>query len=160
MQELRTNRSLFEIANGLDEAICVTTNGMVKKNYLAVMGAGVAKQCADLFPSTQQLLGMLLLSKGNCVHNLGKHCTTNSDGYTIDYLIFSFPTKHHWKSKSDINLIKKSACEIMIEADTHNLKRIYLPQVGCKNGGLNWETDVYPAIKDILDDRFIVLIRD
>ena len=36
------------------------------------------------------------------------------------------------------------------------INEIYLPKVGCGNGGLKWE-DVKPHLK-FLDDRFIVII--
>lgn len=160
MQVLKTSRSLFEIANGLDEAICITTNGVVKRNFAAVMGAGVAKQCAELFPSVPLMLGSLIASAGNTVHYLGVHSMVNKYGNTVNYCIFSFPTKNHWRSKSDIRLIKKSAYEMVVEANNRALKKIYLPKVGCLNGGLDWDAEVYPAIKDILDDRFIAIIRE
>lgn len=37
--------------------LCITTNGYIKKNGCAVMGAGVAKQARDRFDGLDRLLG-------------------------------------------------------------------------------------------------------
>lgn len=160
MKVIKTSKSLFEIANGLDEAICVTTNGIVKAGGLAVMGRGVAKQCADLFPATQRLLGELLRTYGNKVFDLGVYETYTCDHQLVTYHVLTYPTKNDWHNMSDINLIIKSANEVVRLADKVELSKVYLPKVGCQNGGLSWYAEVCPAIEGILDDRFIVVFRD
>ncbi|MCZ2224447.1 MAG: hypothetical protein LC122_12560 [Chitinophagales bacterium] len=43
--------NLFDFVN-IADAICITTNGIVKSNQEAVMGAGIALQAAEKFPFT------------------------------------------------------------------------------------------------------------
>jgi len=38
-------------------ALCITTNGNVRANGMAVMGARVAKACRDRFPQTPAIIG-------------------------------------------------------------------------------------------------------
>lgn len=43
------------------DAICITTNGYVSENALAVMGLGCARQARDLWPGLDYLLGCLFM---------------------------------------------------------------------------------------------------
>jgi hypothetical protein len=52
------------------DAICITTNGFVKKNREAVMGRGVAKQAASRWKGLAWSLGAILERSGNNVHML------------------------------------------------------------------------------------------
>jgi hypothetical protein len=133
------------------DAICFTSNGIVKNNGELVMGAGVAKSFATKWKGLPAYFGEKVKNNGNVVHVL------SPTKWLIGKLsIVSFPTKHHWKDDSDINLIIQSAKQLVVLAAAHNWKIIYLPRPGSGLGGLNWERDVRPAIKDILDDRFII----
>jgi hypothetical protein len=150
MLELRGNYNIFDLPqNG--EAMCVTTNGIVKPNGHAVMGAGIAKQANDLM-HLSALLGKYLTKYGNRAFNLGKY-TDNTRTYTV----FSFPTKHHWKEDSDITLISKSAEQLVEMCNKFGITKCYLTPPGCGCGKLNWETTVKPWLSQILDDRFIVV---
>ena len=115
------------------EYIAITTNGFVKKNGEAVMGAGCAKECAERFPWFPKMLGDCLNRQGNIVHRFGR--------------ILTFPVKHDWFDKADLELIRSSMVDLVLEADRIDLP-IYLPKPGCGNGKLKWE-DVEPIIKDV-----------
>lgn len=52
------------------DAACITTNGFIKANGEAVMGRGCALEAAQAFPNVPKLLGALITSKGNRVHQL------------------------------------------------------------------------------------------
>ena len=129
--------------------ICVTTNGIVKRDGALVMGAGIAKQARDRYPGIDKFFG-------HCVNELGNvpfvfKCTG------VGARIISLPTKHHWKDKSDLKLIVESVSSIknyMVPDDT-----IALTRPGCALGGLDWESTVKPAIEPLLDDRFTVYHR-
>ena len=45
-------------------ALIVTTNGVLKNNGKLVMGKGIAKEFADMFPELQEILGDLLVQSG------------------------------------------------------------------------------------------------
>jgi len=76
--------------------IAITTNGIVKSDGRAVMGAGLAKQAADRFPDLPRVLGTHLRTCGN----------TPMAFPTMR--IVTFPTKHHFRDASDIGLILDS----------------------------------------------------
>jgi len=131
------------------DAKCITTNGFVKKNGEGVMGRGIAKQAANRFPNLPAAVGWQLQMKGNHVANvLGI--------LDVDYI--TFPVKHNWWEKADFALIKRSAEELVVMADSYRgvWNRILLPRPGCGNGGLRWD-DVQPILEPILDDRFMIV---
>lgn len=150
MLELRGNYDIFALPqNG--EAMCVTTNGIVKADGHAVMGAGIAKQADEKFHLSARL-GQYLKQYGNRAFNMGKF----SDGQRC-FTVFTLPTKHDWKENSDITLICKS-CEQLVEmCDKFGITKCYLTPPGCACGKLNYEQLVKPWISMILDDRFIVV---
>lgn len=155
MKELRTKQDIFDMPDSRKCAVCVTTNGIVKRNGEAVMGAGVAKVCRDRFPAVPNILGTWLNAHGNRAYNLGEwgnSCTT--------FLLFSFPTKHDWRNDSDPELIRKSCREVKELCDINDIDKCYLPRPGCTNGHLDYETQVRPILMEELDDRFIIILRD
>lgn len=147
------NGNIFELPQN-NEAVCVTTNGIVKTNGQAVMGAGIAKQADQLF-HLSNLLGKYLKQYGNRAFNLGRFQRPNGNVFTV----FSFPTKHDWKEDSDITLICKSAEQLMQMCDKFGITKCFLPPVGCGCGRLNYETTVKPWIEQILDDRFVIVFQ-
>ena len=137
-----------------NEAVCVTTNGIVKKDGCAVMGAGIAKQADQLFNLSPKL-GEYLTKYGNRAFRLGRWKRTDGNIFTI----FSFPTKHDWRNDSDVTLICKSAEQLMAMCDKWNIQKCYLTPPGCGCGKLNYENTVKPWISEILDDRFVVVFN-
>ena len=135
-----------------NEAMCVTTNGIVKTNGHAVMGAGIALQ-ANQKLNLSAKLGSYLKQYGNRAFNLGKYQRPNGAIFTV----FSFPTKHNFKDDSDINLICKSANELVEMCNKFGITKCYLTRPGCGCGKLNWEHTVKPWLEQILDDRFVIV---
>lgn len=152
---------LFALMKEFD-ALCITTNGIVRDDGMAVMGKGVALQCKKLWPETPRILGSLL-PYGNIPYQLGYvnkagEFQTNvivESGFMCR--IFSFPTKHDWRDKSDLDLIKQSSQYMVRYANELKLEMIAMSQPGCQNGGLSWEKDVRPVLSKILDDRFYIV---
>ena len=135
--------------------LCVTTNGVVNAQGLLVMGKGVALEAAERFPGLRANWGELVIALGN-----------RPFAYPPGRLI-SFPTKHHWKNPSDLELIRKSAEGLMLwwpyVASSFTMAHktilpICLPKVGCGNGGLDWETQVRPLISGILNENYMVIV--
>jgi hypothetical protein len=132
------------------DAICITTNGFVKKNGEAVMGAGIAKEANNFYPGLAKALGEFICIGGNRVHPL-------YFDNTWEQLILSFPVKHNWWEKADMELIRKSCQELIEYLDvTKPLQNVLLPRPGCGNGKLQWK-DVKREIKPLLDDRITVV---
>lgn len=155
MQILYTHTNIFDlpIVANATEAVCVTTNGMIKKDGTAVMGKGIAKEANDRY----QLSGIL----AERLRNSGNHTYMLKvvDEGDRSFKVFSFPTKHDWRDNSDLNLIRQSAQELMSLLDYYAIKRCYLTPPGCANGHLSWDLQVMPLLAPILDDRVTIVIR-
>lgn len=121
----------------------IPTNGIVKADGDAVMGAGLAKTVATAHPWIPAKLGALIEQHGNRPFNLGR-------GWV------SVPTKDHWKDPSDLELIESSCHHLVTMADKFEWRRVYLPKLGCGLGGLEWP-QVAKVMSPILDTRFRVL---
>ncbi len=150
MKERRGN--LF---NSKVDAVIITTNGFVKKDGTAVMGRGVAREAAQRWPFLPELLGAALIDSGNIVHWLASQSQVLA-GYDGTYDLVSFPVKHNWWEKADMDLIRFSAKQLIRLADKRGWESVALPRPGCGNGRLDWVL-VKSAIESILDDRFIVV---
>lgn len=144
MKEIKGN--LWDVPS---DAICITTNGTLRRDGSCVMGRGCAAEAKLYHPKIDFLLGAGIKKHGNCVL------------WFKDLKIFSFPVKHNWWEKADIDLIVTSANQLKSSVDNLTsqgvkLENVVIPRPGCGNGQLKW-TDVKPAIEDILDDRFSII---
>lgn len=144
MKELKKN--IWDLTNF--NILCITTNGNIKSDGCAVMGAGIALEAKKRYPGIDSYLASLIKLNGNRVYRLNAFC-----GFAE---LYSFPTKHNWRDNSDIELIKKSCKELVEICDKKNYKKIAIPRPGCNNGKLNWEI-VKKNIEPILDDRFYIV---
>ena len=131
------------------DAHCITTNGFVKKNGEAVMGAGCAKEAKVKFPGIAATLGHTIQTVGNRVAPLWRQAP---------YTLVSFPVKHKWWEAADPELIKQSARDLIRLADTFGWEKVILPRPGCGNGRLKWE-DVKKVLEPILDERVYVVSK-
>jgi hypothetical protein len=122
----------------------ITTNGFVKTNGECVMGRGCALEAKNQWPDIAKKLGDEIKESGNHVALLRSN----------DPVLFSFPVKHKWFEKADIELIRQSAIDL--RKLTKCMGTVVLPRPGCGNGQLRWE-DVKPVLEPILDDRFHVI---
>lgn len=140
-----------EISGNIWELNCryrvITTNGVISSTGKAIMGKGIALQARDRYPYVDVILGKLINAHGNHVYFLNDN-------------LISFPTKHHWREKSDIELIKRSAIELvaLLKPKLGWDDKVSLPPVGCGNGRLIWK-DVKRVIAPILDDHYYIVIR-
>ena len=139
------NKDMFTLLREYD-AVAVTTNSVIKTNGELVMGAGIAKIFKNRFPTLPKELGRKITTYGN-IPFLIKLKGTN---------IISFPTKTHYKDKSQIDLIIESAKRIKTLTDKFYWTKVAIPAPGVGLGGLSWENEVYPALSKLLDDRFII----
>ena len=139
--------------------LLITTNGDINRYGFAVMGRGVAKQASEIDFHIKSILAEKLKLYGNHVCYLKIYSTEET--YTTGkgcIAWVSFPVKHHWHEKADLDLIKRSAQELTIIIDSESLrdKIFVLPRPGCGNGSLKWE-DVKPVIENILPDNVHVI---
>lgn len=142
---LEARGDLWELGSSAD-AIVITTNGFVKKDGTAVMGAGCAKEAAEKYPWLPAALGALLKERGNYTYRF----------QTTYYDLVTMPVKHNWREDADMTLIQRSVNDLIWLANEQSWERIVMPRPGCGNGNLRWE-DVEPVLADYLDDRFTVV---
>lgn len=148
--------------------VVIPTNGFVKKDGTNVMGSGLAKQAADFHPSLPASNGEAINKYGNVPCFLGYFLTkVNQETGKLEqlpngsYRVYSFPTKHHYREKSDIKLIRESCSNLLKawESSPPALRpTVVMPRVGCGLGKLDWEGDVRPLLDEFFDgnDKFII----
>lgn len=154
MRELH-HFDIFTLPNNKAEEniVCVTTNGIIKRDGTAVMGAGIAKT-ANLRFKVAEKLANSIRTNGNIVSDLGTYYWKTSRFHLV-----AFPTKHDWRNPSDLQLIEQSAKQLVALANTNDFQHIFLTRPGCGCGQLDWETQVKPILTPILDDRFTIVYR-
>lgn len=166
---------------GKVSAICITTNGFVKNNGEAVMGMGIAKQMAEKFPELPTLLGRAIRANGNCVNYL--ITLQGHTGHSTR--IYSFPVKpvsllvpnpdainrlvvKHAQAKTNVGatvpgfhckanveIIRRSALELLEVYKSDNLSHVLLPLPGCGAGELSFKRNVETMLLPILaSDKF------
>lgn len=136
---------LFAMA--AQKVIVITTNGTLRSDGSLVMGGGCAKQAKIKWPEIPTRVGDLVRNHGNHTYFF------TFPGYQA---VVTMPTKYHWKDKSEIDLVRRSAIELKTLADENDWAEIYVPTPGCGLGGLDWN-DVRPVLEPIFDDRFIIV---
>ena len=157
------------------DAICITTNGFVKKNGRSVAGKGCARTARDKWPNFDLELGRNIRNLGNV-----PAIVLEKVGSERPYTIFSFPVKPGrvtcdpiksnvvahmqpkfqsgdgvpgWAAKAEIPIILDSAQKLVTLVDALGYDNIVLPRPGCGAGELYW-SEVGPKLHRILDDRF------
>jgi hypothetical protein len=141
---------------------CITTNGFVKKDGTAVMGRGCAWEASQRWPHLSGVFGSALREYGNSVIMLSALYNINNR-WEEDFELVTFPVKHQWYQKADINLIEQSAIQLMDMLDNEYPNDeghvILIPRPGCGNGKLEW-SDVKKVLEPILDDRFHIISKE
>jgi len=128
------------------------------------MGAGTAGQAQGKFSRFPVVAGLAVSLHGNHVFPFSpeelREPSIFGEGYkeTAKWLI-TFPVKHHWYEIADIELIERSAHELMHVIDRLDLEKVLLPRPGCGKGLLSWDI-VRPVLSPILDDRVWVINKE
>ena len=109
-------------------------------NCVGVMGKGLALEFKNKYP-----LNFEIYKKAcdNASFNIGNLLIVPVD----NKFIVNFPTKKHWRNKSDLEFIKIGLEELKVAINDFNIKSIALPKLGCGLGGLDWN-EVFDLIKD------------
>lgn len=150
--------NLWDLAaeDGVD-AVCVTTNGFLKKGSgECVMGAGVAGEAKRRWPDLPARVGELIALHGNRPFRL------RVEGLGPD--LVTFPTKPAlapdgspgFRAPAELSLIEQSARSLVEMADKFGWRRVLVPRPGSGLGGLDW-AEVRAVLDPILDDRFVAV---
>lgn len=124
-----------DILSFIDGYVVIPTNGMTYPNGELIMGAGLALAARNKFFHLPRMAGDAVRKSGNNVYIFDK------------YKVITFPTKNEWFKPADIKLIRKSFEQLADLIVKHDIEKVYMPKVGCGNGGLDWERDVFPIFK-------------
>lgn len=141
MKEIKGD--LWEHYGKPNTIVCITTNGVVRKDGACVMGRGCAKEAKDRNPALAYILGSLINQNGNKVFELEKD------------RLWSFPVKDVWWNPANLELIKTSAQTVRNHAKSRPETIWVIPRPGCGNGHLKWE-DVKLVLLDLPDNVLII----
>lgn len=140
----------------IGSAIVIPTNIGWKGNNENVMGAGLAKEASRRFP--------------HLAYRYGRWCQMHGASTPVvfaeDLGLILFPTKPldvksphlSWRNNSTIERITQSLKELKDCKAEHKILIIYLPLVGCGNGGLE-ESVVLPLLEQTLPEPSYILVR-
>ncbi len=64
--------------------------------------------------------------------------------------IYNFPTKQHWRQKSQLTYIKDGLADLKRTIEQDEIRSIAIPALGCGLGGLDWN-EVRPLITEYLN---------
>lgn len=132
--------------------IIITTNGTLRKDGSAVMGRGCAAEAKQKLPDMARLLGEDIRRHGNILLQPYRR-----DSKCPEFRVLTFPVKHNWWEKADMELIKESARQLSEFIEGLPKFKFVLPRPGCGNGRLDWEI-VKPLLKE-LPGRVLVISR-
>lgn len=129
-------------------------------NCLGVMGAGVALAIRHTWPKaysqyvnlvrqyadSSELLGMVQIVQ------VGDH--EGFDNLYVANCLTQEACGNDGKVYADIGAITEALGNVIAFAETKNLP-LYLPKIGCGLGGLKWDKDVLPILKELSTDTTI-----
>jgi O-acetyl-ADP-ribose deacetylase (regulator of RNase III) len=105
-------------------------------NCVGVMGKGLALQFKKKYPDNY-ISYREAFDDGNILP--GKvHLFKTNKKINPKYII-NFPTKIHWKDKSEIIYIVAGLNDLVRVCREKKISSIAIPPLGCGLGGLNWE---------------------
>jgi len=132
------------VVQSFSKAIVIPTNGTIRTDGACVMGAGLALDAKRRWPTLPFQLGEKLKIGGNVPHSFPQ------------LRIITFPVKHNWWEKANLELIRQSAMYLATGSHASRYETIYLPKVGCGNGRLQWR-EVRSVLEEFLTKRFIIV---
>lgn len=134
---------------GKTDLFLITTNPIINKQGLAVMGRGIAKQMADRYPEVREdfAQAMHMLRDTDCWP-----CYTDTIGgygYPKQTVGF-FMVKDHWAAPARLDIIQKSVDELCAWLQDDPKERVDLNFPGIGNGRLSRE-EVLPLLQKLPD---------
>ena len=119
----------FQFGNIFDSS----AQALVKPiNCVGVMGKGLALQFKQKYPEMFEAYKEACRKKWIKIGNLFVFTEK-------DKLIIGFPTKKHWKDKSELKYIEIGLIKFVELIKERNIKSIAIPALGCGLGQLKWD---------------------
>jgi O-acetyl-ADP-ribose deacetylase (regulator of RNase III) len=111
-------------------------------NCVGVMGRGIALQFRKAFPENFKVYEAACERKEV---QPGKMLVFETGFLTGPKYIINFPTKRHWKGKSQMKDIEAGLPALLDEIKKRGIRSVAVPPLGCGLGGLDWN-QVRPKI--------------
>jgi O-acetyl-ADP-ribose deacetylase (regulator of RNase III) len=112
-------------------------------NTAGVMGKGLALEFKRRYPGMFQVYQTLCEKKQLDIGQLWIYKTPEK-------WILNFPTKKHWRQKSEVEYIVAGLERFVATYQEESIDSIAFPQLGCGSGQLDWETQVQPLMEKYL----------
>ncbi len=151
---LLTDQLSARTLHGIFKAMITVTQGNLLEaktealvntvNTMGIMGKGIALQFRQAYPE------MFRAYEKACKQEElrpGKMHIFDRMTFENPKFIINFPTKRHWRGKSQISDIKTGLVALVEDVRRLKIKSIAIPPLGCGNGGLDW-SEVHPLILD------------
>ena len=115
-------------------------------NCMGVMGRGIALQFRRAFEDNYEAYRKAAKAKEICPGRMFVF-----ERATLDQprWIINFPTKRHWKGKSQIEDIQSGLVDLVRVIREKGIRSIAIPPLGCGLGGLDW-AEVRPLIESAI----------
>jgi O-acetyl-ADP-ribose deacetylase (regulator of RNase III) len=114
-------------------------------NTVGVMGKGIAKTFKAIYPEMYAAYAARCERGELAPGRLHLHRTPHK-------WILNFPTKRHWRQPSRLADIEAGLDAFVRGYEAQGITSVAFPQVGCGNGGLDWEGEVRPLMERRLAD--------
>ena len=135
----------FTRGNMLDANVDAVVNTV---NTVGIMGKGIALMFKERFPDNFQAYARACKNKEVRV---GRMFVTESEDLFGPRWIINFPTKTHWRVKTQLSWIRDGMQDLLRVIRAKEIRSIAVPPLGCGNGGLHWR-DVKPIIVAALQE--------
>lgn len=118
-------------------------------NCVGVMGKGIALQFKNKWP--ENFKAYAAACKAGDVR-LGKMFIFDSGALVRPHYIINFPTKQHWRGKSELQSIRLGLDDLVAQVRRLGIRSLAMPPLGCGNGGLDW-----CEVKPMIEQAFSIL---
>lgn len=170
------NKNILELVN--QGAIGIPTNGYLGRNGAGVMGAGLALAAKDRYTGLAYSLGTHLRTNGNVVGWLSQKphkiiavpvkpvsvAIRSQSDMAVEVLprvrhLYQIPSiVPGYHCKASLPLIEQSLLHLVDFIEKHSIDQVFLPLLGCGNGGLSPTRDLFPLLErlDLPDSMTLV----
>jgi O-acetyl-ADP-ribose deacetylase (regulator of RNase III) len=104
-------------------------------NTVGVMGKGIALMFKERFPANFKAYEAAC-ARGEV--QTGTMFVTESPDLFGPRWIINFPTKQHWRGKTELRWIEDGLADLVRVVRELGIRSIAIPPLGCGNGGLDW----------------------
>ena len=118
-------------------------------NTVGVMGKGIALQFKKRFPEMFKSYAQAC-RVGDV--QIGKMWVFKTNSLIGPEYIINFPTKRHWREKSNIDEILLGLKDLSRVLIDRGIQSVAIPPLGCGNGGLPWD-----KVRRVMEETLLCL---